>query len=86
MNEGVIDVIRIALGSVAPVPLRCLKTEDALRGELLTANTIEKAKLELAREIVPISDIRSTRNYRLKVSVNVLEDFLLKLASDWGAS
>ncbi|HEV7798631.1 MAG TPA: FAD binding domain-containing protein, partial [Pyrinomonadaceae bacterium] len=32
MNEGIVDVIRIALGSVAPVPLRCLRTEDALRG------------------------------------------------------
>jgi xanthine dehydrogenase iron-sulfur cluster and FAD-binding subunit A len=80
MNEGIVDVIRIAFGSVAPVPLRCLKTEDALRGELLDANTIEKAKVELAREIVPISDIRSTRNYRLKVSVNVLEDFLHQLS------
>jgi CO/xanthine dehydrogenase FAD-binding subunit len=79
MNEGALDVIRIALGSVAPVPLRCLKTEDALRGELLNENTIEKAKAELAQEIVPISDIRSTRNYRLKVSVNVLEDFLRQL-------
>lgn len=79
MNEGTIDTIRIALGSVAPVPLRCLKTEDVLRGELLNENIIEKAKAELAREIVPISDIRSTKDYRLKVSVNVLEDFLRQL-------
>jgi CO/xanthine dehydrogenase FAD-binding subunit len=79
MNEGTIDAIRIALGSVAPVPLRCLKTEDVLLGELLNENIIEKAKAELAREIVPISDIRSTKDYRLKVSVNVLEDFLRQL-------
>jgi len=81
INEGVIEVIRIALGSVAPVPLRCLKTEDTLRGARLDEGTIEQAKIELAREIAPIDDIRSTRNYRLKVSINVLEDFLRQLVA-----
>src|SRR5882672_9961602 len=81
INEGMIDIIRIALGSVAPVPLRCLKTEDALRGAMLDESTIEKARAELVREIVPIDDIRSTRNYRLRVSLNVLEDFLRQLAA-----
>jgi len=81
IDEGMIDIIRIALGSVAPVPLRCLKTEDALRGAMLDESTIEKARAELVREIVPIDDIRSTRNYRLRVSLNVLEDFLRQLAA-----
>jgi len=35
----------------------------------------------LAGEIVPIDDIRSTKDYRLKVSLNLLADFLAKLAS-----
>src|SRR6185503_3595045 len=33
VNEGVIDLVRIALGSIAPVPLRCPRTEQAIRGE-----------------------------------------------------
>jgi xanthine dehydrogenase iron-sulfur cluster and FAD-binding subunit A len=33
----------------------------------------------MAREIAPIDDIRSTRSYRLKVSLNLLEDFLAGL-------
>lgn len=78
--EGTVDHIRIALGSIAPIPLRCLKTEEALRGERLAENTIEKAKAELAREIVPIDDIRSTKSYRSRVSLNLLEDFLRQLA------
>jgi CO/xanthine dehydrogenase FAD-binding subunit len=80
IHEGTVEQVRIALGSVAPVPLRCLKTEDVLRGAMLNESTIEKARVELAREIVPINDIRSTKNYRLKVSLNVLEDFLRQLA------
>jgi CO/xanthine dehydrogenase FAD-binding subunit len=80
VNEGRLDHVRIAFGSIAPVPLRCIKTEDALRGATLDEGTIEKAKSELAREIVPIDDIRSTKNYRLRVSMNLLEDFLRRLA------
>ncbi len=81
MHEGVIDMIRIALGSVAPVPLRCGKTEDVLQGTMLDESAIQKAREVLSREIVPIDDIRSTRDYRLKVSLNVLENFLRQLGS-----
>jgi CO/xanthine dehydrogenase FAD-binding subunit len=79
--EGTVDKVRIAFGSIAPIPLRCVKTEDALRGARLDAGIIEKAKAELAREIVPIDDIRSTKNYRLRVSLNLLDDFLHRLAA-----
>jgi CO/xanthine dehydrogenase FAD-binding subunit len=82
INEGIVDLVRIALGSIAPIPLRCIKTEDALRGARLEPGIIEKAKVALAREIVPIDDIRSTKDYRLRVSLNLLEDFLFQLASD----
>ena len=71
-----LEDVRLAFGSVAPIPLRCIETESALRGQKLERELIEKAKSELASEIVPIDDIRSTRDYRLRVSLNLLEDFL----------
>ena len=74
-----IEDLRIALGSVAPVPLRCVKTEDALRGSELNQATIDRARAVMADEIVPIDDIRSTSNYRHKVSLNLLADFLQQL-------
>jgi len=72
---------RIALGSVAPIPLRCFKTEAVLRDRKLDQTTIEDGKNELARELSPIDDIRSTRDYRLRVSLNLLQDFLTSLGS-----
>jgi CO/xanthine dehydrogenase FAD-binding subunit len=81
INEGVVDLMRIALGSVAPVPLRCRRTESVLQGAKLNPSVIETAKAELSREIVPIDDIRSSKDYRVKVSVNVLEAFLQQLIS-----
>jgi CO/xanthine dehydrogenase FAD-binding subunit len=80
MDADRIADVRIALGSVAPVPLRCVQTEAALRNKRINAETLAIAKAALTAEIVPIDDLRSTRNYRLKVSLNLLEDFVLRLA------
>ena len=81
INDGEIDDARIALGSVAPIVVRCVQTEDALRGRKPDAETIASATAALVREISPIDDIRSTADYRLQVTKNLLTDFLLTLAS-----
>jgi CO/xanthine dehydrogenase FAD-binding subunit len=80
MESGVTRDIRIALGSIAPIVVRAVKTEDALRGSSLTPASIETAKDILAQEIAPIDDIRSTARYRLRVAQNLLEEFLSQLA------
>jgi CO/xanthine dehydrogenase FAD-binding subunit len=77
--EGQIKDVRLALGSVAPVVVRCSQTENVLKNKKVDAATISAARAELAREISPIDDIRSTANYRLQVAMNVLEEFLMKL-------
>jgi CO/xanthine dehydrogenase FAD-binding subunit len=71
--------IRIALGSVGPIVVRCKRTEDVLKDRKVDAALVSAARAELAREIKPIDDVRSTAKYRLQVAMNVLEDFLLKL-------
>jgi CO/xanthine dehydrogenase FAD-binding subunit len=66
---------RIALGSVAPVPLRCPRTEAALVAPVpgpLDQSRIAAAQAVLAQEIAPISDIRSSADYRLRVAQNLL--------------
>ncbi|HEV7397894.1 MAG TPA: xanthine dehydrogenase family protein subunit M [Pyrinomonadaceae bacterium] len=80
MEGGRVQDVRIVLGSVAPVPLRCLKTEAILRGKDLHSATTD-AVGELSREIVPIDDIRSTGAYRLQVAINLLKDFLQTIGS-----
>ena len=76
VESGTIRDIRIALGSVAPVVLRAVKTEDDLRGSRITPPVVTEAKETLAHEIAPIDDIRSTARYRLRVAQNLLEEFL----------
>ncbi len=77
-----IEKVRIALGSVAPIPLRCIRTESFLGGQRLgQAGLSAAARLELSREITPIDDIRSTKDYRRQVSLNLLEDFLVNIGN-----
>lgn len=58
---------RIALGSVAPTPIRCRKTEAFLRDKELTEDVIEKASAMVLEEVAPISDVRATKEYRLDI-------------------
>ena len=62
---------RLAFGSIAPTVVRVPETERALAG----GATIDEAARILAAEIAPIDDVRSTADYRRRVSVNLLRRF-----------
>lgn len=79
MNGNQIGEVWIALGSVAPIPIRCSQTESALRNQVIDADTLNAGRAALAADISPIDDVRSTRDYRLRVSLNLLTDFLENL-------
>jgi len=77
MENGRIADLRIALGSVAPTVVRCVKTEGLLRASgALTAAAVRAAQDVLAGEIAPIDDFRSTARYRRRVAQNLLAEFL----------
>lgn len=79
IEQGKIRDVRIVVGSVAPVVVRCVQTENVLRGQKPDGETIKSACATLLREISPIDDIRSTANYRLQIAKNLLVDFLATL-------
>jgi CO/xanthine dehydrogenase FAD-binding subunit len=79
MSGGRIESARIALGSVAPTVVRCTRTEELLPDQVIDEGLIKSARASLAAEIAPIDDIRSTRDYRLRVAANLLEDFLTSI-------
>jgi carbon-monoxide dehydrogenase medium subunit len=58
------DGARIVLGAVAPTPLRAKRAEAALEGQTLTEALAEKAGQIAAEEAKPISDVRSSADYR----------------------
>jgi OHCU decarboxylase len=82
LEEAVIQDVRIALGSVAPVPLRLSDTERAVRGRAWDPSLLTVATKTAVSEIRPIDDIRSTARYRAAVVSNLVEEFLILLNGD----
>ncbi len=80
--QGVVQDVRIALGSVAPVPLRLSHTERVIMGQPVDPALVRRAKESVIEEIQPIDDIRSTAKYRAAVSGNLVAEFLEKLAAN----
>lgn len=58
---------RIAYGAVAPTPVRAPKTEALLNSGVLTPAMIDEAAGLITTEVTPISDTRSSREYRLSM-------------------
>ncbi|MGH7826896.1 MAG: FAD binding domain-containing protein [Candidatus Binatia bacterium] len=58
------DGVRIVLGAVAPTPIRARNAEAMLEGQILTEELAAKVGNEAARESKPISDVRSSAEYR----------------------
>src|SRR5208283_1305476 len=71
-----IEDIRIALGSVAPVPLRLFETERIVCGNIVDPSLIRQARKTATAEVQPIDDIRSTARYRAAVASNLVAEFL----------
>jgi len=78
-NDGGLDC-RLALASVAPVPLRARRTEAFLAGNAGKGGWLEEAVDLLRSEVRPIDDIRSTAAYRRAVAGNLLGAFLRQAA------
>lgn len=77
-----IEDVRIALGSVAPVPLRLDQTESMLIGKTAKELSAHDLRRQVAAEIAPIADIRSTAQYRTTVATNLVCEFLDLLFPD----
>jgi CO/xanthine dehydrogenase FAD-binding subunit len=76
------NAVRLALGSVAPTPIRASATEAVLEGRPPTPETADEAAETLAGELTPIDDVRSTAEYRRLVAARVLHR-LIREAGGW---
>lgn len=76
---GIVREVRCAIGSVGPVTIRCQQVEQALAGKVVDQKIEQTAVDALLREISPMDDIRSNKEFRNDVSVNLLRKFLREL-------
>lgn len=71
-DKKTIQDVRIALGGVAPRPIRAKATEKAFTGAPLDEQTIDRVAEGVKKEISPITDVRGSAEYRREVSVRLL--------------
>ena len=71
-DGGSVQDIRIALGGVAPKPIRVKKIEQAFTGKKLDKQTIDRIAEGVQEEIKPITDVRGSAEYRREVAVKLL--------------
>jgi len=81
LDGEVLSNVKIALGAVASTPIRVKKAEEILAGKRLEDDLLEKAGLIAAEESSPISDVRSSADYRRKM-VGVLVARAIKQAAE----
>ncbi len=72
--------VRIVLGAVAPTPIRAKRAEAALEGQILSEALAEKVGQVAAEEAKPISDVRSSADYRRAMVGTMTKRALLNAA------
>ena len=66
-DENNIKDAKLSLGAVAPTPIRALKSETILKGKKPTSTLISQASKIAISEAKPISDVRSSSEYRKRI-------------------
>jgi carbon-monoxide dehydrogenase medium subunit len=66
-SRGRVKWARIALGAVAPTPMRASGAEQRMTGRILNQALLAEIAAEVAREVSPISDARASAEYRREI-------------------
>jgi carbon-monoxide dehydrogenase medium subunit len=81
-NNTLIDA-RVAMGAVAPVPMRAKNAEEILIGQTVSDDLLIQAADAAAAECTPITDVRGSAEYRREM-IRVLTRRALRKAIDEG--
>jgi xanthine dehydrogenase small subunit len=78
VSDGRIVSARLAYGGMAAVPARAPAAERALTGQPWAEATIASATAALAADFAPFTDLRGSREYRLRAAGSMLRRFYLQ--------
>ncbi|MCH8940644.1 MAG: xanthine dehydrogenase family protein subunit M [Chloroflexi bacterium] len=69
VENGVCQEIRVALGAVAPTPIRATAVEAALQGQQVTPDAVRAAAEAVADQVDPLTDFRGSDDYKRDMAV-----------------
>jgi xanthine dehydrogenase small subunit len=79
---GRVRAARVCFGGMAAIPRRGENCERALIGAEWNAATIARASQSLAKDFQPLTDMRASQDYRLRVARNLLQRFHAELTQN----
>lgn len=74
-----VTAIRIAFGGMAAIPKRATACENALLNKTFSQENIILAKQALTQDYQPMSDVRASHTYRMRVAQNLLEKCFIEV-------
>lgn len=84
LEEGsdIVKAVRLAFGGMAATVKRAANAEAALVGKPWTQASVSTAKLALAQDFKPLSDMRASADYRLQVAQNLIQRLWLETRTE----
>jgi xanthine dehydrogenase small subunit len=84
LPDAPVSQVRLAFGGMAATVRRASQCEAALLGQPWNVSTVERALTALAEDFSPMSDMRASAAYRLRVAQNLLRRFCLETTANPG--
>lgn len=81
-RDPVVKAVRLAFGGMAATVHRAARAEAALVGRPWTKDAVAAAQAALAEDFQPLTDMRASAAYRMKVAQNLLQRLWLETRAD----
>ena len=77
LKKNILEDVRITFGVAAPVPYRCVKTEQMLKGQKIDESLYQKLEDSIRSEINPRDSWRASRDFRLQIGGEIARRALI---------
>ena len=78
--KNILEDVRITFGVAAPVPYRCVETEEKLKGRTLDEGLYQELEESVRGEIHPRGSWRASRDFRLQIGGEIAKRALIRTA------
>ena len=75
---NILEDVRITFGVAAPVPYRCVETEELLKGQKPGEELYQKLEDSIRKEIHPRDSWRASRDFRLQIGGEIARRALIQ--------
>lgn len=76
--KNILEDVRITFGVAAPVPYRCVETEELLKGQKPGEELYQKLEDSIRKEIHPRDSWRASRDFRLQIGGEIARRALIQ--------